>query len=121
MNDVPLTSNDVVRELAGLARELNRATQDLNEADVLAVNARETAKLAEAKAFLSAQGPVDHRKAQAIVATTEQRLAADVADALVRGMQRTVRTLQTRIDVGRTYGATIRAEIQLSGSGVHGA
>jgi hypothetical protein len=32
-----------------------------------------------------------------------------------------VRTIEKRIDVGRTYGATIRSEIALSGTGVHGA
>jgi hypothetical protein len=118
---VPQNPNEVVKQLSKLARQLDEATQQLNEADVAAVNAREAAKLAEAKAFLAAQGPVDHRKAKAIEETHEVRLAAEVAEAGVRGLQRTIRTLQTRIDVGRTYGATIRSEIALSGSGVHGA
>lgn len=121
MSDVPMNPNEVVKHLAGLARDLDKATRELNAADIEAVSAREAAKLAEAKAFLAAQGPVEQRKAQAVVETTERRLAAEVAEALVRGLQRTSRTLQARIDVGRTYGATIRTEIQMSGSGAYGA
>lgn len=118
---VPQNTNEVVKQLSKLARQLDETTQQLNTADIDAVNARETAKLAEAKAFLAAQGSVDARKSQAVIETHEVRLAAEVADAGVRGLQRTIRTLQTRIDVGRTYGATLRSEIALSGSGVHGA
>lgn len=120
MSAVPQNSNEVVVHLGSLSRQLDETTQQLNEADVAAVNSRETAKLAEAKAFLAAEGSVDARKNQAIVQTHDVRLAADVADALVRGLIRTVRTLQSRIDVGRTYGATLRSEIALSGSGAHG-
>ncbi|MBF6410992.1 hypothetical protein [Nocardia farcinica] len=118
---VPQNPNEVVVQLAKLARELDERTRDLNEADVAAVNAREAAKLAEAKAFLSAEGSVEARKNQAFVDTHEIRLAAEVAEAGVRGLQRTIRTLQTRIEVGRTYGATLRSEAALSGAGVHGA
>ncbi|MFJ4653800.1 hypothetical protein ACIP5Y_21245 [Nocardia sp. NPDC088792] len=121
MNAVPHNPNEAVLHLADLARQLDRVTNELNEADVTAVHAREAAKLAEAHAFLCAQGSVDARKAQATVATAEARLAAEVADATVRGLRNSVRTLQTRIDVGRTYGATLRSEIALAGSGVHGA
>ncbi|MFF0546915.1 hypothetical protein ACFYTF_29170 [Nocardia thailandica] len=118
---VPHTPNEVVLQLTELSRQLAEATVALNKADDDAVQAREAAKLAEAKAFLSAEGSVDARKAQAIEATHEVRLAAEVADALVRGHQRTVRTLQTRIDVGRTLSATVRSEISLAGSGVYGS
>ncbi|MFC4124890.1 hypothetical protein [Nocardia rhizosphaerae] len=119
--NAPATPNEAVLHLAELARQLDQVTRELNEADVAAVNARETAKLAEAQAFLRAEGSVDARKAMAVNATHEVRLAAEVADALVRGLQRTSRTLQTRIDVGRTFSATVRSEIGLAGSGVHGA
>lgn len=121
MSNVPQNPNEVVVQLAKLARQLDETTQQLNEADVAAVNAREKAKLAEAKAFLAAEGSVEARKNKAIIETHKLRLEAEVAEAGVRGLQRTIRTLQTRIDVGRTYGATLRSEMNLAGSGVHGA
>lgn len=118
---VPQNTNEVVKHLLALSRQLDETTQELNDADVAAVHARETAKLCESQAFLAAEGPMDIRKHSAIVETHPQRLAAEVADAQVRGLMRTVRTLQSRIDVGRTYGATLRSEISLAGSGVHGS
>ena len=92
----------------------------LNTADVEATELAEDAKLAEAKAFVAAEGSVDMRKNKAIIETHDIRLAARVAEALVRGHQRTVRTLQSRIDVGRSHGATVRAETQMAGVG-HGS
>lgn len=121
MKGVPQNPNEVVLHLTELSRQLADATEQINEADIAAVNARETAKLAEAKAFLAAEGSVEARKSKAVVQTHEARLAAEVADAGVRGLQRTIRTLQTRIDVGRTFGATLRSEMNLAGSGVNGA
>ncbi|MBF6254451.1 hypothetical protein IU414_06385 [Nocardia farcinica] len=118
---VPQNPNEVVVHLTELSRQLADATTQINEADIAAVNAREAAKLAEAKAFLAAEGSVDARKSQAVVQTHDLRLAAEVAEATVRGLQRTIRTLQTRIDVGRTFGATLRSEMALGGTGVHGA
>lgn len=117
MSPIPQSPNDVVIQLAALSRELDERTRDLNEADVAAVNAREAAKLAEAKAFLAADGSVEARKSKAVIQTHEIRLAAEVAEAGVRGLQRTIRTLQTRIEVGRTYGATLRSEMALAGYG----
>ena len=40
---------------------------------------------------------------------------ADVADAVVRHLRRKIEALKVRIDVGRSYGAAVRAEIALGG------
>lgn len=112
-----LTAADVAHHLLELSRELLRLTDALNAKDVEATGMAEDAKVAEAKAFLVAEGPVDQRKAQAVVDTHDVRLAARLAEAETRALQRTVRTLERRIDVGRSHGATVRAEIALSGAG----
>ena len=115
---VPSNTNEVGLQLAQLGRKLDRVKSELNQADIESVNAREDCKLAEARALLSAEGrSVDERKAQATIATHDQRLAAETADAVVRGLTRSMRTLQSRIDVGRTLGAGIRAETALGGYG----
>ncbi|MEV0357152.1 hypothetical protein AB0H71_13930 [Nocardia sp. NPDC050697] len=121
MSGVPQNVAEVVKQLTELSLQLAEATTQINEADVAAVNARETAKLAEAKAFLAAEGSVEARKSKAVVETHQVRLAAEVADAGVRGLQRTIRSLQTRIDVGRTFGATLRSEMNLAGTGAFGS
>jgi len=63
-------------------------------------------------------GSVDARKHTAVIETHTQRLAADVADAAVRHLRRRIDAVKTRIDVGRSYGAAIRAELNLSQAGV---
>lgn len=111
-----MTAVDVAQHLLGLSRELLRITDELNAKDLEATELAEDAKVAEARAFLTAEGPVDQRKAQSVVDTHDSRLAARLAEAETRALQRTVRTLERRIDVGRTHGATVRAEVALTGA-----
>lgn len=117
----PQNPNEVVKHLAQLARDLEAVTNELNDADVTAVNLREDAKLAESSAFVSASGSMDLRKHEAILASHDERLAAETAEAIVRGLARSMRTLNTRIEVGRSMGTTLRTEIGLAGSGVYGS
>ncbi len=112
-----LNASQVAHHLLELSRELDVITKTLNAADVEAAKLAEDAKLAESKAFVTADGPMDMRKHSAIIDTHDIRLKARVAEAMVRGHQRTVRTLQSRIDVGRSHGATVRAETQMAGVG----
>jgi hypothetical protein len=42
-------------------------------------------------------------------------LEADVSDAVVRHLRRKLDATKVRIDVGRSYGAAVRAEIALGG------
>lgn len=112
-----LTASKVASHLLDLSRQLDEITRILNAKDIAATELAEKAKLEEAKAFVAAEGSVDFRKNTAIIATHGVRLEARVAEAEVRGLIRTVRTLQSRIDVGRSHGATVRAETQLAGRG----
>lgn len=112
---IPHTTHQVGEQLAKLSRELDHAKEELNHADLDAVQAREAYKVAEAKATISADGgTVDVRKAQTVLATHDERLAAETADAITRGWQREFTVLRSRIDVGRTVGAGVRSETQLA-------
>jgi len=108
-----LTPNTVVNGLLELARELAALAKDLDEIEAAAVNAREDYTLANAKAFLSAGGAMELRKQQAIVDTHRERLAAETAEALVRGRKRQIDSVKVRIDVGRSAAAALRAELDL--------
>lgn len=110
----PLTANDVAAQLARLSRQLDELVQDIGRAEVTAVNAREDCTLAHARAFLQAEGPMDVRKHLAIEATHTERLAAELAEATVRGLRRQIDSTRIRIDVGRSVGAAIRAEVGLA-------
>lgn len=109
------TATEVALNLARLARELDQTVRALEMADRDATEKRVAADLAFSRAFIAEQGSVDQRKHLATIATHQQRLAADVADALVRHLRRQLDALKVRIDVGRSYGAAVRAEIALGG------
>lgn len=108
-----LTPTRIVQGLMDLARELATLAADLDQLEVDAVNAREDLTLAAAKAFLAAEGPVDVRKNEALVATHSERLVAETAEALVRGRKRQLDSIKVRVDVGRSAAAALRAEIDM--------
>lgn len=111
----PSTANEVVLQLAALSRELDTTVSQLEKADLDAVDKRSTFDIAYSKAFLEATGAMDIRKHTAILATAQDRVNADVADALVRHLRRRIDAIKTRIEVGRSYSAAIRAELALGG------
>lgn len=109
-----LTPNDVVQQLLSLARELAELSEGMDQLEIDAVNAREDFTMAHAAAFLGAEGAMDIRRYTAIQATHHERLAAETAEALVRGRKRQLDTLKIRVEVGRSAAAALRAEIALS-------
>lgn len=113
----PLTANDVALQLARLGRDLDATVRALDTAERESVGRREDFTLAHARAFLRAEGSVDHRKNTAIVETSAERVAAETADVVVRGIRRQLESIRTRIDIGRSVGAALRSEIALAGSG----
>ena len=110
-----LTANGVAAQLAQLARELDDLVRRIGEAEREAVEKREDYTLAHSRAFLAAEGAMDMRKHEAIERTHDTRLAAEAAEAIVRGLRRQIDSVRIRIDVGRSVGAALRSEISLVG------
>jgi len=113
MAEHDVTPNSVAANLAHLARELAALTDGLGDLELKAVNAREDYVLAHAKAFLSSEGAMELRKHKALMETSTERLAAETAEALVRQRKAQIAAIKVRIDVGRSVGAVVRAEIDL--------
>ncbi|MEV0646039.1 hypothetical protein AB0I28_12315 [Phytomonospora sp. NPDC050363] len=111
----PSTANEVVLQLASLSRELDTTVSQLEKADLDSVDKRSTFDIAFSRAFLEATGAMDIRKHTAVIETAQERVNADVADALVRHLRRRIDAIKTRIEVGRSYSAAIRAELSLNG------
>jgi hypothetical protein len=111
----PATANEVVRNLADLTRDLRERTSAYRVAELAAAMKRHAADMAEARAFLEASGAMELRKYTARVAADRQEGDALVAESLVRVLKAELRSIETRIDVGRTYGATVRAELATLG------
>ena len=111
MPEFEVTPNLVAANLAQLARDLASITDGLKDLEHRAVDSREDYTMAYSKAFLTAVGAMDIRKHQATVETHAERLAAETAEALVRGRRAQISSLKVRIDVGRSVGAVVRSEI----------
>lgn len=111
----PANPTEVALQLAKLGRELDDTVRALESADRDAVEKRAAFDLAYSRAFLAATGAMDLRKHQAVEQTHQARLDADVADTVVRHLRRRIDAIKSRIDVGRSYGAALRAEIALTG------
>lgn len=112
-NATPQTATDVALFLGGLSRELANVTRELGVADRAATHAREKYIMAYAEAFRQTSGNMDVRKQLAIEATHKQRLAAEEADSRVRDLRRQIDAIKVRIDVGRSYGAAVRSELDI--------
>lgn len=112
---VPNNAHEVGAQLAKLARELDKAKESANHAELDEVEAREAFTMAYAHATIKADGgAADIRKAQAVIATHDERLKAETSTAISKGWGREIRTIQARIDIGRTLASGIRAEAQLA-------
>lgn len=115
---VPQNAVDATRHLGQLSLDLARVVDQLEVADMDAVEKRAAFDLAYSRAFLAAEGPMDIRKHTAVVRTEEQRFAADVADALVRQLVRRMKATERRIEVGRSTSSWHKAELSLIGTGM---
>lgn len=114
MSDKPLTVMAVMEHLRDLSKELDGLVQKIGDEDRIATVQKEEYLRAYAKAWRAAQGSVEARKQIAIGLTAEQRLAAEVADCEVRNLRRQIEALKLRIEVGRSLGSAIKAEVALS-------
>lgn len=110
-----LTANDVALQLAELGKQLAALITAMDGAERDAVNRREDYTLAHSRAFLRSEGPMDVRKHTAIEQTHAERLAAELAEALVRGLRRQIDSVKVRIDIGRSVGVAIRSELNIAG------
>ena len=108
-----LTPNSVVMGLMELGRQLDAAVLTLREAEMAAVRTRHAADLAEAQAYMEVKGPVEERKRAALIASTEFEDEALVAEATLRWLRARIRALDTRIEVGRSMGTSLRAELKM--------
>lgn len=108
----PLTPLKVVKQLVQLTRELDTTTNMLRDADLEAITKRHLADITESKAFLSADGAMDLRRHEARVVADKFEEEALVAEALVRHLKQCLKSLDLRIEVGRSLGTSLRAEMK---------
>lgn len=113
MTEAPSTAMGVARHLGDLAKELDTLVRRIGEEDQIATVCREEYIRAYASAWRNSTGAVEARKQIALGLTQDERMAAEMADCTVRDLRRKIDALKVRIDVGRSYGAAVRAESEL--------
>lgn len=113
---VPATAQQVGAALGRLSNRLEELTNLLTVADTEATELAEKYQMAYDKAFLmagagSGKPPTEAvRNAEARIATFALRVEYETAKLNVRSLKAAHRTLDRRIDVGRTQAATVRSE-----------
>ncbi len=120
-NTFEVTPTTVAINLSHLARELASLTDGLGDLERHAVEKREDYIMAHAKAYLTSGAldaggkppPAAVREAKSNLATHDERLAAETADALVRQRKAQIGAIKVRIDVGRSVGSIVKSEIEL--------
>lgn len=108
-----MTPNQVVMNLLELSRQLQKLSDELDPLERDAVESKETYTVEYARHFLKSEGSVEVRKQQTLLDTSDVRLQAEIAEVMVKAQARKIKTLSTRIDVGRSAAALVRAEADL--------
>lgn len=99
----------ILDHLQSISRDLDKAIEDLKTLELAAEKAEAVYRVAKAKAFLSAEGAVQAREYQAVLATQTELIQRGEAAALARVQLQYVKSLHSRIDVGRTVASAEKA------------
>ncbi len=96
------TREEALRWIADLAFNLDTVKVELTESAEVAVQARHKAKVKEQRAFMLAQGPIDHRKATAFLEAEKELLEADLAEMRMQMLREEMRKIYTQMDAARS-------------------
>lgn len=115
-----LTPVEVARFLMGLSRRLDELVEEYGRLGEAEATAKRIAAVAEARAYIDAKRDgekrtVDELRAMVVLATSEERFAADLAGVQVTKCREALRAIHARLDTGRTLSATSRMEMQMAG------
>ena len=108
--DAQLTPQAVVNQLSELGRDLDALVRSLKDADLDAVTKRHAADIEESKAYVGAEGAVKEREHLPRLAADPFESEALVAEAVCRYLKARIRSVEVRVDIGRSYSAALRAE-----------
>lgn len=108
-----MTPTQVALALAALSRALEELQNDQDPLEKDAVEKREEYVLAYAKIFLGEEGNNEERKQATLQRTHDLRLAAELAETMVKLHIAQIAALRKRIDIARSAAALVRAEWEL--------
>ena len=112
-----MTPNQISSFLINLGRQLDVLVQEYRNLGDAVADAKRTAELTYARAYMNAAGPVEERRQASIEASADERYDAELAERKLAGCREAIRAVHARIEVGRTLSATTRDEMRLAGVG----
>lgn len=107
----PITQVRVEREITRLSRRLEEFTDEIAERATASAQADVAYRREHAKAFLTAEGPMDVRKATADLAVTVLYGERRAAEALLLSAQEACRNLRAQLDALRSINANVRHQV----------
>lgn len=116
-------SNDILSPVAIETRILEISNRIAKSASVCndtyraVLQTDHTYELAFAKAFMAYDGPAHSKKYAAEIATEQERIARDIADAAYRYADRLGKALESELRAYQSIGASVRATYQVAGRG----
>lgn len=111
MDPDPMAQADVERLISQLMSAAGKVTVEVGERARAAAEADTTYRVAYAKAFLAAEGPVAVREATATVACEKELHDRKLADGLLLSAQEAGRNARARLEAARTLCANLRDSI----------
>lgn len=122
MTDAPqrrfnLTPNDVNKQLIDLSHALDEAADDFASTDQAWVDANVAYQVEKARVFLTTPGPMDIRKAQAVVETADLFLTAELAEQVHRASRERLKVMHAKAEAARSLRAAVKDAMSLGERG----
>ena len=108
---------DIVLRLAELSRLLDAATVEVGDLDEASVRAKQAHEVAHARAYLTSEGSIEARKAEAVLKCADLALAAELAAAKHRACKERINTLRSQLSIGQTLSAAVRTQFMTEPTG----
>lgn len=101
----------VIELLIQLSKAMDFTQRELDDADNAWVISKHAYEIAYSRAVLSAEGGnAEQRKAAAVIATADERFAAEAAEQVVRSLRSRLTVLRVQTEIGRSINTSLRAE-----------
>ena len=113
----PLNPVDIEQNIRTLSSRIAKGVGVVDEAYRAFLDSDRLFEAAYARAYLSADGPVEDRKQAARVKTMGEREARDVAEAAFKYADRRAKALELELRALQSIGASVRSMYAVAGRG----
>lgn len=111
-----MNENSITRRLLEIETLLEKAVDEVARLDEAHVRAKQAFEVSFARAFLTSEHTSDgKRRAEATLQAADEKLAAELAERVLRSCNQRIRKLEKQLSIAQSIGAIARAEMSASG------